>query len=229
MKEVIKDLKNETCSVSVDLFWKKVKMDEEIAVAEAEYQRKQAFLELKNRFENRVIESREREVEKDVNKALSVLDAPTTSLSDNASTAPPPRYTPTTPPRNAPQSLSQDVSTSTPPSDNASTAPPPHYTLTTPPRNAPQPLLQDASTTTPPGNASTALPRYTPTTPPRNAPPPSSQNTLKRSFDIYETSYEMDWAPWNFDITISDVNIECVLTSLVRRRNRKLKRRLNTA
>lgn len=39
-------------SVSVVLFWKKVKTDEKIAVAEAEYQRKQAFLELKNRFEN---------------------------------------------------------------------------------------------------------------------------------------------------------------------------------
>ncbi|CAG8742412.1 21104_t:CDS:2 [Dentiscutata erythropus] len=57
MKEVIKDLK-----MSVDLLWMKVKTDEEIAVAEAEYQRKQAFLELKNR----VIESHEKEV-KDVN------------------------------------------------------------------------------------------------------------------------------------------------------------------
>ncbi len=146
-----------------------------------------------------------------------MLDAlTTTSPSDNTSTALPPRYTPTTPPCNAPQPLSQDVSTTTPPSDNAPTAPPSRYTPTTPPRNAPQPLLQDASTTTPPpGNASTApLPRYTPTTPPRNAPPPPSQNILKRSFDIYETSYEMDWAPWNFDITISNVNIECVLLSL---------------
>jgi len=111
-----------------------------------------------------------------------VLDAlTTTSPSDNTSTALPPRYTPTTPPCNAPQPLSQDVSTTTPPSDNAPTAPPS---------------------------------RYTPTTPPRNAPPPPSQNILKRSFDIYETSYEMDWAPWNFDITISNVNIECVLLSL---------------
>ncbi|KAF0542809.1 hypothetical protein F8M41_004435 [Gigaspora margarita] len=104
----------------------------------------------------------------------------------------------------------------TPLSDNASTATPQHYITTTPPRHAPQPLLQDASTTTPPlGNASTApLPHYTPTTPPRNAPSPPPQNILKRSFDIYETSYEMDWAPWNFDITINDVNIECVLKSL---------------
>ncbi|CAB5395244.1 unnamed protein product [Rhizophagus irregularis] len=142
--------KNDTCSVSVDLFWKKVKMDEEIAVAQSEYQRKQVFIELKHRFENRVIESREREVEKDVNKALSVLDAPTTTpLPDNAFTAPPPRYTPTTPPR----------------------------------------------------NASTTL-------------PPLSQNILKRSLDIYETSYEMDWAPWKFDITISNINIEFVLMNL---------------
>ncbi|CAB4479448.1 unnamed protein product [Rhizophagus irregularis] len=150
VKEAIKDLKNDTCSVSVDLFWKKVKMDEEIAVAQSEYQRKQVFIELKHRFENRVIESREREVEKDVNKALSVLDAPTTTpLPDNAFTAPPPRYTPTTPPR----------------------------------------------------NASTTL-------------PPLSQNILKRSLDIYETSYEMDWAPWKFDITISNINIEFVLMNL---------------
>ena len=72
----------------------------------------------------------------------------------------------------------------------------------------------DAPTT---GNASTAPPpRYTPTTPPRNAStmPPPSQNILKRSLDIYETSFEMDWAPWKFDITISNVNIECVLMSL---------------
>ncbi|CAG8465612.1 7221_t:CDS:2 [Acaulospora colombiana] len=152
MKEAIKDLENETCSVSVDLFWKKIKTDEEIAVAEAEYQRKQAFIELKNRFENRVIESREREVEKDVNKALSVLDtSTTTSLSDNASTASSPRYTPTTPPHNAPQPLLQGDSTTTSLYDNASTA---------------------------------SSPRYTPTTPPRNAPQPSSQNILKRSFDI---------------------------------------------
>ncbi|CAG8544827.1 25860_t:CDS:2, partial [Gigaspora rosea] len=215
VKKVIKNLKNKMCSVSVDLFWLKIKTDEEIAFAEAEYQRRQAFLELKNRFENRVIESREREVEKDVNKALSVLNAPITkSLSDNASIAPPPRYTPTNSPRNAPQPLSQDVSTTTPPSDNASTASSPCYTPTTPLHNAPQPQLQDASTTTPPpGNASTTpLSRYT--TPPRNAPPPPSQNILKRSFDIYETSYEMGWAPWNFNITISDVNIESVLTSL---------------
>ncbi|CAG8668298.1 10341_t:CDS:10, partial [Funneliformis caledonium] len=162
MKKAIKDLKKETCSVSVDLFWKKVKTEEKIAVTEAEYQHKQAFLKLKNR----VIESREREVKKDVNviiivdmKALSVLDASTTtSLSDNTSTALPPRYTPTTPPYN-------DVSTTTPPSDNASTAPPPRYTPTTPPLS---------------------LSHYTPTTPPRNASPPPSQNILKHSFDIYE-------------------------------------------
>ena len=70
--------------------------------------------------------------------------------------------------------------------------------------------MLDAPTTTPPsGN--------TPTTPPRNAsttPPPLSQNILKRPLDIYETSYEMDWAPWKFDIIINNVNIECVLMSL---------------
>lgn len=79
--------------------------------------------------------------------------------------------------------------------------------------------MLDAPTTTPlPDNAFTAPPpRYTPTTPPRNASttlPPLSQNILKRSLDIYETSYEMDWAPWKFDITISNVNIECVLMNL---------------
>ncbi|RIA89407.1 hypothetical protein C1645_806242 [Glomus cerebriforme] len=158
---LMSDASRKMHSTSVDLFWKEVQTNEEIAVAQAEYQRKQAFIELKNGFENvrhlfvlcflipRVIESREREVEKDVNKALSVLDAPTTPLLGNASTASSPRYTPTTPPRNA-------------------------------------------STT----------------------PQPLSQNILKRSLDIYETSYEMDWAPWKFDITISNVNIECVLMSL---------------
>ncbi|CAI2200945.1 16953_t:CDS:2, partial [Funneliformis geosporum] len=98
----------------------------------------------------RVIESREREVKKDVIKALSVLDAPTTPSPGNASTAPPPHYTPITPPHNA-----------------------------------------------------------------STMPPPLSQNILKRSLDIYETGFEMDWAPWKFDITIiSNVNIECVLMSL---------------
>ncbi|CAI2201897.1 6934_t:CDS:2, partial [Funneliformis geosporum] len=85
----------------------------------------------------RVIESREREVKKDVIKALSVLDAPTTPSPGNASTAPPPHYTPITPPHNA-----------------------------------------------------------------STMPPPLSQNILKRSLDIYETGFEMDWAPWKFDITI---------------------------
>ncbi|CAG8741026.1 15624_t:CDS:10, partial [Dentiscutata erythropus] len=190
VKEVTKALQGEMYSTSVDLFWKEVQTSEEIAVAQAEYQRKQAFIELKKW---RVIESREREVEKDVNviiiadmKALSVT---TTSLYSHNTAIPP---------RNALQPLSQDASTTTPPPVNTSTALPPRYTLTTPP-----------------GNASIAPPpRYTFTTPPRNAPPPLSQNIFKRFLDIYETSFEMDWAPWKFDITINNVNIECVLMSL---------------
>ena len=35
--------------------------------------------------------------------------------------------------------------------------------------------------------------------------------------DIYEVSYEMDWAPWKFDIIINDVNIERVLLDLYER------------
>ncbi|CAG8737832.1 1472_t:CDS:2, partial [Dentiscutata heterogama] len=153
-----------------------VQTSEEIAVAQAEYQRKQAFIELKNGFEN----SRKRSgegCECNYNRGYG---------------APPPRYTPTIPPHNALQPLSQDASTTTPPPVNTSTALPPRYTLTTPP-----------------GNASIAPPpRYTFTTPPRNAPPPLSQNIFKRFLDIYETSFEMDWAPWKFNITINNVNID---------------------
>ncbi|CAG8627094.1 10078_t:CDS:10 [Funneliformis mosseae] len=112
VKEVTKALQSKMCSTSVDLFWKEVQTNEEIAIAQAEYQRKQTFIELKNGFENRVIESREREVKKDVNKALSVLDAPTIPPPGNASTAPPLHYTPTTPPCNAstmPPPLSQNI------------------------------------------------------------------------------------------------------------------------
>ncbi|CAG8615191.1 1566_t:CDS:2 [Funneliformis mosseae] len=80
-------------------------------------------------------------------------------------------------------------------------------------------VLDVPTTTSPSDNTSTALPssslsRHTPTILPRNALPPLSQNILKHSFDIYETSYEMDWALWNFDITINNINIECVLMSL---------------
>jgi hypothetical protein len=40
------------CSTSIDLFWKEVQTNEKIAVAQAEYQHKQTFIELKNEFEN---------------------------------------------------------------------------------------------------------------------------------------------------------------------------------
>ncbi|CAI2201262.1 19998_t:CDS:2, partial [Funneliformis geosporum] len=52
VKEVTKALQSEMCSTSVDLFWKEVQTNEKIAIAQAEYQRKQTFIELKNGFEN---------------------------------------------------------------------------------------------------------------------------------------------------------------------------------
>ncbi|CAG8591883.1 5839_t:CDS:10 [Paraglomus occultum] len=185
VREAIKDFKNETSSASVHLFWKKVKTDEEIAVVQADYQRKQVLIELKNGFENMVIENREREVEKAVNKALPVLDASIASSCDTPIASSPCNASTT------PQQFSHAFITTSPP----------RYTPTTPPCN----------TSIPPSSL------YTPTTSRHNDSITSlslSLNILKRSLDIYETSYEMDWAPWKFDITINNVKIERVLRNL---------------
>ncbi|CAG8747656.1 13055_t:CDS:2, partial [Cetraspora pellucida] len=154
MKRAIKDLKNE-CRFVLEF-----KTDEEIAVAEAEYKHKQAFLELKNRFENKVIESHKREVEKHVNviiiadmvKALLVLDVfITTSPSDNASTVLSSCYTFTILLYNALQPLSQiALITTLLLFGNAFIALLLYYTFTTPFCNVSQLLLQNTFITTSP-------------------------------------------------------------------------------
>ncbi|CAG8448693.1 3914_t:CDS:2 [Cetraspora pellucida] len=162
-------------------------------------------------------------------KALLVLVVPTTTPPPgNAFTASSPCYTSTISPYNALQSLSLDASTTTPPPVNTSTVLPPYYTLmtlpgnvsiasspcytfTTPSRNVPPP--PHYTFTTPLRNAPPP-PHYTFTTLPHNVLPPLSQNIFKYFLDIYETSFEMDWVPWKFNITINNVNIECVLMSL---------------